>query len=93
MLVLDFRSLQITVCDCASLPQQLVANGLFPTAPKQPRMAISVDLLDLYKALFERSCDAVQAITSALCTFYERRGFCLLDDKVNTHFLACLKSS
>ncbi|KZP27497.1 hypothetical protein FIBSPDRAFT_730602 [Athelia psychrophila] len=69
------------LCNCATLPQQLVANGLFPTAPKQPRMAISVDLLDLYKALFERSCDAVQAITSALCTFYERRGFCLLDDK------------
>lgn len=87
MQVLDFRCLQVSVCDCAGLPQQLMVNGLFPTAPKQPRMAVSVDLLDLYKALFERSCDAIQAMTSALRTFYERRGFCLLDEEVSTHFL------
>ncbi|KAM6496638.1 hypothetical protein JOM56_007111, partial [Amanita muscaria] len=62
--------------------QVLVRNGLFPTAPCQPRMAVSIDLLDFYQALFERSCDAVQAMAAALNTFYTRRGFILLSKKV-----------
>ncbi|KAG6887512.1 hypothetical protein C0992_011981 [Termitomyces sp. T32_za158] len=47
----------------------------------EPRMAISVHLLDFYRALFERSCDAVNAMASALNTFYSRRGFVVLDKK------------
>ncbi|KAG2111091.1 hypothetical protein DEU56DRAFT_936200, partial [Suillus clintonianus] len=53
----------------------LIHHGLFPTAPSQPRMAVSVDLLAFYRALFERSCDAVHALASALKTHYSRRGF------------------
>ena len=60
-------------------------NGLFPTAPLQPRMAISVVLLELYHALFERSCDAVNALSSALVTFYRRRGYQVLSAKVSLH--------
>ncbi|KAM6491874.1 hypothetical protein JOM56_012733 [Amanita muscaria] len=59
----------------------LVRNGLFPTAPCQLRMAVSIDLLEFYQALFERSCDAVQAMAAALNTFYTRRGFILLSKK------------
>jgi len=62
----------------------LVRNGLFPTAPSQPRIAISIHLLDFYRALFERSCDAVTAVVSALHTFYKQRGFSVLDKNVSS---------
>jgi hypothetical protein len=45
-------------------------------------MAISTDLLDFYWALFERSCDAVNAMASSLNTFYARRGFRFLNKQV-----------
>ena len=60
----------------------LVRNGLFPTAPLQPRMAMSIELLDLYTAIFERSCDAVNAMAAALNSLYTWRGFYLVDDQV-----------
>ncbi|KAG1878248.1 hypothetical protein F4604DRAFT_1880298 [Suillus subluteus] len=53
----------------------LIHHGLFPTAPSQPRMAISTDLLAFYCALFECSCDAIHALASALKTHYARRDF------------------
>ncbi|KAG2115497.1 hypothetical protein DEU56DRAFT_919407 [Suillus clintonianus] len=59
------------------LPPSLV--WLFPTAPSQPRMAVSVELLSFYRALFERSCDAINALASALKTHYSRRGFVMTD--------------
>ncbi|KIM60894.1 hypothetical protein SCLCIDRAFT_123164, partial [Scleroderma citrinum Foug A] len=57
------------------LPQLLLRSGLFPTAPSQPCLAISVDLLTFYCALFERSCDSISALASALHTHYECQGF------------------
>jgi hypothetical protein len=45
-------------------------------------MAISIPLLDFYRALFERSCDAVHALSNALHSFYKRRGFHVTDQKV-----------
>ncbi|KAG2053155.1 hypothetical protein BDR06DRAFT_1054409 [Suillus hirtellus] len=59
----------------SNLPQVLLHHGLFPTAPSQPRMAISVNLLSFYRVLFEHSCDAINALASALKTHYSRRGF------------------
>ncbi|KIO06299.1 hypothetical protein M404DRAFT_139058, partial [Pisolithus tinctorius Marx 270] len=53
------------------LPQLLLCSGLFPTAPSQPRLAISVELLAFYQALFERSCNSINALASALNTHYE----------------------
>ncbi|KAF8414764.1 hypothetical protein L210DRAFT_3433862 [Boletus edulis BED1] len=41
-------------------------HGLFPTAPSQPCMAVSTNLLAFYRALFERSCDAIKALAGAL---------------------------
>ncbi|KAI6013514.1 hypothetical protein EDC04DRAFT_2904681 [Pisolithus marmoratus] len=38
-------------------------------------MAVSVELLSFYRALFERSCDAINALAAALSTYYGRRGF------------------
>ncbi|EEB89554.1 hypothetical protein MPER_12330, partial [Moniliophthora perniciosa FA553] len=61
----------------------LIKHGLFPTAPSQPRAAISIPLLDFYHALFERSCDAITALSNALQDMYARRGFPLLDEQVS----------
>ncbi|KAG1902468.1 uncharacterized protein F5891DRAFT_921561, partial [Suillus fuscotomentosus] len=61
------------------LPQVLLHHGLFPTAPSQPRMEISVDLLSFYRALFECSCDAINALASTLKTHYSCQGFQVTD--------------
>ncbi|KAG1789411.1 uncharacterized protein HD556DRAFT_1311373 [Suillus plorans] len=74
-----FSSIDVFSCNCSSLAQVLVHHGLFPTAPSQPRMAVSIDLLSFYRALFERSCDAINALASALKTYYSRRGFQMMD--------------
>lgn len=62
--------------------QLLVERGFFPTAPNQPRLAISIDFLEFYYALFEHTGDAVTAITSALSKFYARRGFPVKNEQV-----------
>lgn len=67
-----FLYVNVLACNCSMLLQVLVHHGLFPTAPSQPRMAISVDLLAFYRALFEHSCDAIHALASALKTHYAR---------------------
>jgi CxC1 like cysteine cluster associated with KDZ transposases len=79
----DYNSMSISTCNCRTLPQLLVANGLFPTAPSQPRIAVAINLLGLYRALFEQSCDTVNAIASALHSFYTERGFYMQDKAVS----------
>ncbi|KAJ2917427.1 hypothetical protein MD484_g3033, partial [Candolleomyces efflorescens] len=69
----EHRSVQY--CSCEPVAVILVQHGLFPCAPSQPKQAIHIPLLDFYQALFERSCDAVNALVSALSTHYTRRGF------------------
>ncbi|KAJ7660339.1 hypothetical protein DFH06DRAFT_989269 [Mycena polygramma] len=44
-------------------------------SPTKPKTGVSIDLLDVYRALFERSCDAITALAAALRTIYDRRGF------------------
>lgn len=63
--------------------QVLIHHGLFPTAPSQPHMAVSVKLLAFYCTLFERSCDAVNALASALHTYYVRRGYQMVNKNVS----------
>lgn len=82
-----FESIDVLSCMCSSLPQVLVHHGLFPTAPSQPRMAVSVDLLSFYRTLFEHSCDAINALASALKTHYSRRGFQIMDAQVNFNYV------
>lgn len=74
---LDFRTMEVQGCHCETIPQRLVVHGLFPTSPNQPRMAISIDLLNFYHTLFEESCDAIHAMSHALKKFYTRRGYIL----------------
>ncbi|KIK98124.1 hypothetical protein PAXRUDRAFT_134837, partial [Paxillus rubicundulus Ve08.2h10] len=57
------------------LAQVPVHFGLFPTAPSQAYMIVLVDLLAFYHALFEWSCDVINALASALHTHYIWRGF------------------
>ncbi|KAJ7431750.1 hypothetical protein B0H11DRAFT_1761580 [Mycena galericulata] len=66
---------RITTCDCLPAPILLLQHGLFPASPTKPRTAVSIDLLDLYRGFFERSCDAITALAAALHTTYTRRGF------------------
>ncbi|KIK18069.1 hypothetical protein PISMIDRAFT_110146 [Pisolithus microcarpus 441] len=54
------------------LPQTLISHGLFPTALSQPWMAVCMELLSFYHALFERSCDAINALAATLNTYYNR---------------------
>ncbi|KAJ7727050.1 hypothetical protein B0H14DRAFT_2410313 [Mycena olivaceomarginata] len=68
-------SVRVTTCTCTTVPVLLVRHGVFPTSPTQPHTAVSIDLLDVYRALFERSCDAITALAAALRTVYKRRGF------------------
>ncbi|KAI0702132.1 hypothetical protein C8Q76DRAFT_587575, partial [Earliella scabrosa] len=63
------------------LPNTLVKSSLFPTAPSLPRVAVSIDLLDFYFALFKRSADAITALAGALKSLYQRRGFPILNEK------------
>ncbi|KAI5985803.1 hypothetical protein EDC04DRAFT_2873645 [Pisolithus marmoratus] len=72
------------LCDCSTLPQTLISHGLFPTAPSQPRMAVSVELLSFYCVLFEQSCNAINALAAALSTYYGRRGFHMTNQKGTT---------
>lgn len=81
-LITDFTQIDVTVCLCHTIHATLMQNGLFPTAPSQTRLAVSVDLLEFYFALFLRSSDAVNALSSALHSFYTTRGYQVLNEKV-----------
>ncbi|KIJ58397.1 hypothetical protein HYDPIDRAFT_34233 [Hydnomerulius pinastri MD-312] len=47
-------------------------------------MAVAIELLAFYRALFERSCDAINALASALNSHYNRRGFRMTGREGNT---------
>ena len=83
---LDFKEIEVKSCSCCTLPQVLVRNGLFPTAPSLPRLAVSTHLLELYQALFEQSCDAVNSMAAAVRSYYRGRGFQILDIHVSVDF-------
>ncbi|KAJ7584472.1 hypothetical protein C8J56DRAFT_893124 [Mycena floridula] len=63
-----YLDMTVTHCQCQSVQYVLVANGFFPASPSAPVMAVSIPLLEFYRALFERSCDAVYALAAALNT-------------------------
>lgn len=52
-------------------------------APSQPWMAVSVELLAFYRALFECSCDAINALAVALHLHYTRRSYRMTDKNVS----------
>ncbi|KIM70523.1 hypothetical protein SCLCIDRAFT_100420, partial [Scleroderma citrinum Foug A] len=65
------------------VPCTLVSHGLFPTAPSQPWMAVSIELLSFCRALFECSCDTTHTLAAALNTYYTWQGFCVTNHKVS----------
>ena len=81
----DYKTVDLPACTCRPLATILVENGLFPAAPSQPNLAISINFLEFYYALFEQSADAVGAMAAALSKFYNRRGFEVTDTKVSAH--------
>ncbi|KAI6106805.1 hypothetical protein EDD17DRAFT_1500371, partial [Pisolithus thermaeus] len=64
------------------LPQVLLHHGFFLTSPSQPCMAVLVELLAFYLSLFERSCDAVNVLVSALNSHYVCRGYHMTSHEV-----------
>ncbi|KAJ2923506.1 hypothetical protein H1R20_g13589, partial [Candolleomyces eurysporus] len=76
--------IEVEWCPSSSLPVTLVKFGLFPTAPFQPRQAISIELLSFLKSLFERACNASYALANALSTHYLQRGFRLMNPQGKT---------
>ncbi|KIM68756.1 hypothetical protein SCLCIDRAFT_88380, partial [Scleroderma citrinum Foug A] len=54
------------------LPHTLILHGLFPTAPTQPQMTISIELLSFFCAIFKCSCNMTHALMAALSTYYAR---------------------
>ncbi|KAJ7625172.1 hypothetical protein B0H17DRAFT_1218863 [Mycena rosella] len=57
---------QVQVATCSCMP---------------PRTGVSVDLLEIYRALFERFCDAIATLAAALHTIYDRRGFRVISNR------------
>ncbi|KAJ6522075.1 hypothetical protein DFH09DRAFT_938576 [Mycena vulgaris] len=72
---IDPEQVQVATCSCVPVAVLLVRNGVFPTSPSQPRTGVSIDFLEIYRALFERSCDAITALAAALHTIYDQRRF------------------
>ncbi|KAN0078271.1 hypothetical protein V8E55_010328 [Tylopilus felleus] len=90
----DFAPTNIISCQCSSLSQVLVHFSLFSTALLQPQMAVSIDLLAFYHALFECSCNAINALFAALHNHYICRGFHIVNNKVccSPHPPSCERS-
>ncbi|KAF7326957.1 hypothetical protein MVEN_02589900 [Mycena venus] len=72
---------RIVTCDCMPLGVLLMQHGVFPASPDRPHTGISLDVLDIYRAMFERSCDAINALAAALHTIYDRRGFTVVSEQ------------
>ncbi|CAK5284925.1 unnamed protein product [Mycena citricolor] len=72
---LESVRVQIRLCQCKCLPVLLLENGVFPGTPVKPRIGVSLDVLDSYRAYFERSANAITALAASLATVYWRRGF------------------
>jgi hypothetical protein len=83
----DYEAIDVKSCSCRSLSSTLIDHGFFPTAPNQPRLAISIDFLELYHSLFEHTGDAVTAMSAALSKLYTRRGFPVNNKKVRSIYV------
>ncbi|KAJ7310116.1 hypothetical protein DFH08DRAFT_653564, partial [Mycena albidolilacea] len=72
----------VMTCQCMPVGVLLICHGIFPASPTWPWTGISIDLLKIYWALFERSCDAITVLAAALHTIYDWRGFKVLSSRV-----------
>lgn len=51
---IDLQTINVTVCGCYAGAEALIAKGLFPASPAAPKLSVSIDLLEFYRALFEQ---------------------------------------
>ncbi|KAJ7828415.1 hypothetical protein B0H13DRAFT_1917104 [Mycena leptocephala] len=69
-------------CTVGCTPRNKVVKCLCPLAsPNKPHVGVSFDVLDIYRAMFEHSCDAIHALAAALHTIYDRRGFTVVSER------------
>ncbi|KAJ8503602.1 hypothetical protein ONZ45_g10709 [Pleurotus djamor] len=59
----DYKKVEVIACACHNLLPLLVQHGLFPCSPVRPNLAVSVQLLEFRKSLFEKSLESVNAAT------------------------------
>ncbi|KAJ7339307.1 hypothetical protein DFH08DRAFT_812693 [Mycena albidolilacea] len=71
----DLEEVQIVTCPCKPVALLLVENGVFPVSPTKVQTGVSIDLLEVYRTLFECSCDAITTLAAALQTIYDCHGF------------------
>ncbi|CAK5280809.1 unnamed protein product [Mycena citricolor] len=76
--IAHFQHIDVQACSCVSPATVLLEHGALATSPSKPQIAVAVNTLEIYQALFERSCIAIQAFTNALTTLYNTRGFELM---------------
>ncbi|KZV97568.1 hypothetical protein EXIGLDRAFT_762239, partial [Exidia glandulosa HHB12029] len=71
-------------CEHDPLAKQIVAAGLFPSAPDNPRFAFCVNLLDFYFHLFHHSADSATAAAASISAFHRERGYILRNRRGQT---------
>ncbi|KAK7433847.1 hypothetical protein VKT23_020516 [Stygiomarasmius scandens] len=70
-----FETIRLWTSDCNLAIVQLVQNGLFPCAPKQPTLAVDVRMLDFVSRLFLRVSPNHTAWCSAVEDFLRGQGY------------------
>ncbi|KAJ7878780.1 hypothetical protein B0H14DRAFT_2567077 [Mycena olivaceomarginata] len=58
------EQVEVATCSCMPVAVMLVQNGVFPASPSRVQTGVSIDLLEIYRTLFERSCDAITALNT-----------------------------
>lgn len=74
----------MTHCDAHPVATGLIQYGLFPATPTRTETAFSIELLDLYKAMFNKSFNAMEAMAGSLDAHYRKRGFKLTNNEVRS---------
>ena len=59
----------------------LVEEGLFPLSASQPKLAVSIPLLQFIGHLKLRSGDAITSVADALKAFYKERGVYITNER------------
>ncbi|KAJ8469462.1 hypothetical protein ONZ45_g16881 [Pleurotus djamor] len=76
-----YKIIKVTTCPCHELLPLLVGEGLFPCSPVRPNLAVSIQMLEFHRCLFEKALDSVNAFVGGLNNFYLQRGFTLSGTK------------
>ncbi|KAJ7710676.1 hypothetical protein B0H17DRAFT_1190375 [Mycena rosella] len=67
-------------CECAPAPQQLLAAGLFPSAPLRPRFAVDMRVLEFAMKLFIRIAPNNTAWCATIESFLSGLGFSMVNE-------------